>query len=125
MPKMTQGNAKDYLYATVKRYVQITKDQAGIILTNNGDISVIGSEPFKEFVNDHRKEIHRVMLRSTSSSSTDVDLIDSSISRLHDTEISSVLTVTDLSSYSIDRLRHLRTSALRKSLGELINISLY
>ena len=56
MPKITQGNAKNYLHATVKRYTQITKEQAGIILTNNGDISVIGSDPFKEFFNEHRKE---------------------------------------------------------------------
>ena len=112
MPRITQSNVRQHLFDAAKTYARLTGEQVGIILSNKGNISVIGKEALKDFVNAHRGDIVRTLMRSTS---TQLDPF-CEISPVHD-EVPRTLDEADLSSHTRERLRNLLTSAIRKSTG--------
>ena len=70
MPRVTEGNAKEDLFSAVRRYTELTGEQIGMVFTSKGNITVIGKEPFKEFVNRHRREVQASLTASYSSINT-------------------------------------------------------
>ena len=62
MPKITQGNAKEHLFSAVRKFAEVTGEQVGLIMTCKGNLTIIGQDSFKEYVNQHRREIQRAFL---------------------------------------------------------------
>ena len=42
MPRITQSNVMQHLFVAAKTYARLTGEQVGIILSNKGNITVIG-----------------------------------------------------------------------------------
>ena len=67
MPRITQGNAKESLLATVTKFTEVTGEQVGLVFTWKGKIVVIGKEPFKELINEHRRDVQKYLFTFSSS----------------------------------------------------------
>ena len=59
MPRMSIGNAQAILSNTVKRFNSVTGESFGLIFTWRGELSVIGSQDFKDFVTNYNVPIWR------------------------------------------------------------------
>ena len=114
MPRITKSSAKDHLFNAVKKYAELTGQEVGVIITNEGNITAIGKQSFQDYVQERRREIVRAMIRTSSSSGRD-PLIETPC-MLEDSVTSDL--VTDLSTYNIERIRRLLTSAIQKSTGK-------
>ena len=114
MPRITKSVAKDRLFNAVKKYAELTGQEVRVIITNNeGNITAIGRQSFQDYVQERRREIVRAIIRASSSSGRD-PLIETPCMR----EDSVTDPVTDLSTYKIERIRRLLTSAIQKSTGK-------
>ena len=57
MPPLTKGNARERLTQTLKLFTEATGESFGVIFTWQGELSIIGSESFKNFIAEHSNEI--------------------------------------------------------------------
>ena len=64
MPKITQGNAREHLFATIQKLTELTGEQVGAVFTWKGKLNTIGKHPFKEFVNSHPVDIQTSLISS-------------------------------------------------------------
>ena len=80
MPKITQGNAKEHLFA-IQKFSELT-EQVGAVFAWKVILNTIGKQPYKEFVNSHRVDIKTSLIASynptyfRSTESTEPVLLD-------------------------------------------------
>ena len=57
MPPLTKGNTRERLTQTLKLFTEVTGESFGVIFTWQGELSIISSENFKNFIVEHSNEI--------------------------------------------------------------------
>ena len=129
MPRITKGNAKEHLFAAVQSFIQLTGEQVGIVLTWKGNLTVIGKEPFKEYVNEHRRDIQKSLLTtnqitipsplpqiSSPLQPKPSPLLPVPLPSPKEKEVLDLLDSSlDLSSITMERLRKFLSTAIRNS----------
>ena len=117
MPRITKSIAKDHLFNAVKKYPELTGSVVGVIITNKeGNTTTIGKQIFQDYVQEHRREIVRAMIRAPSS--LERETYCESPSMREDSVKSTLEPLTDLSMHKIGRSRNLLTSAIQQSTGK-------
>ena len=108
MPRITQGNAKEHLFSAVKKFIEVTGKQVGIVVTWKGNLTVIGKESFKEFVNDHRGDVQRSLVLQLVHPTSPNSIAEENSNLLE--------FMSDPSTLPMEKLRKLVTQAIRKSI---------
>ena len=57
MPKMTKLNAKEMLMRTLEKFKSVTKESVGVIFSWNGGLTVLGSEPFRQYISRQKEDV--------------------------------------------------------------------
>ena len=119
MPRITQGNAKESLLATVTKFTEVTGEQVGLVFTWKGKIVVIGKEPFKELINEHRRDVQKSLFTFSSSTGSNHPHPTPTPPEVDNSEMIALLNSNiDPWSFSVERLRKLLNFAIRTSMGE-------
>ena len=107
MPRMNKSNARQLLSSTFKKFHQVTGESFGVAFTWKGNLSVLGTGSFQDYINQNKDEVWRKLSFTSQKEQS---------KPAHDLEFISMLE-GDITSYNVPTLRRMISWLVQKSLG--------
>ena len=123
MPRVTTSNARQHLQSAIDLFTKVTGEAVGTTFIWNGQMNIIGSQSFKEFVEKHHKEMWHSLISSVHKpEKQSVQSNDPATKAEYDCEMLEMLSTQGYPKQNIYTLRRLVGWLMQRTLGMFYQI---